>query len=154
MAAPAESGTPAAPPGITRKNTSAFVQADDFESLFTKNELLQQLGPLAYPPQATSIAVIPRKTRYQTAPVVRNLAFRLRLQRIIDGRLRPRRTAALPPSLFVPLFTFSHPILVPPAFLHSLEGSIHLPSQDPRLRASSFCQLNRKPAQCDPLAPF
>lgn len=68
-------GSPSAtrqPDGIARKNTSALIQPDDFESLFTNTELRQQLGTLAYPANATTVSVVPRQTRYQTPPVVRN----------------------------------------------------------------------------------
>lgn len=69
-------GSPSAtrqPDGIARKNTSALIQPDDFESLFTNTELRQQLGTLAYPANATSVSVVPRQTRYQTPPVVRKI---------------------------------------------------------------------------------
>lgn len=94
-------GSPSAtrqPDGIARKNTSALIQPDDFESLFTNTELRQQLGTLAYPANATSVSVVPRQTRYQTAPVVR----KTRNKWYLDGAPKASAAATSLPRYFEP----------------------------------------------------
>lgn len=70
--------SPGAPPspGIVRKNTSALIQVDNFESQFADPALRQQLDTLAYPLASTSLVTIPKKTRYQKQPVVRDTLFK------------------------------------------------------------------------------
>lgn len=81
-------------PGIARKNTSALISADDFEVLFSGAELVQQLGGLAYPVQATSISVVPRKTRYQTPYVLPDSELKSTYSRHVSRLFNQDRTIA------------------------------------------------------------